>query len=808
MTVKRPMLWISASFVAGMYLIALFGATRSIAVIFCCLAAVLIRSVRTKNFQNRLLFLVSAVLFCVGAIYYGIADDVTIRPLYQFCGEKAFITGEVTEDPDVSDNHITFDLKASSVAANGESTDIHEKISFICYKNAQTEAPWLIPKRGDVVSLECTVSLPDGAMNTGGFDYARYLKSTGCYFRGVASGETMRIIGHNGHLFTDFIHTFRERCAALFDRAFPADEAGVLKAYILGDQSGVSQAVSEMFSASGLSHVLAVSGMHVAVFISAIAAFFKLVKLSKRKQLILFAIAVVCFVIFTGASISALRAGIVSFLAVGAQLLFKRSDPMTSLAEAAALLCLFNPLVIFNASFMLSFAATLGIFLFSRGMTNSFSHVYAKLKTGRFKAAIKTICDLIAVGLSAQVFAVPVLIYLFKEFSLMSVIGTVVLNPILAPMLAGGLLFCAAGLISQAIALPFAGFIYVCAKVMIKTAGFFAGFPVSKVAFGGITPFFILFYGVVVCIVYFILVKRNRTGYFISLYSAAVLSVCYLVYAVAVYPVAQVSFINVGQGDCSLIKAPGNCDILIDAGGKDGDYSTGDEIVKPYLVQNGVYDIEYAVASHGHSDHVNGIVGLLDIMKIKNIVVPAGFGLTKEGAALLEKAEQMHVPVIFLKHGDTLKINENMKITAIMPDDKILAFTNENSENDRSLLLRLQYGEVSFLFTGDMSQEAENYSAVLYPDMLASDVLKVTHHGSVSSNSEQFLDAVGAEYAYIPVGTNMYGHPSQEVLQRLTSRNIQYYRADEHRDVTFYFDYNQIKGIRFGENSFGGGTIQ
>ena len=149
-----------------------------------------------------------------------------------------------------------------------------------------------------------------------------------------------------------------------------------------------------------------------------------------------------------------------------------------------------------------------------------------------------------------------------------------------------------------------------------------------------------------------------------------------------------------------------------------------------------------------------------------------------------------------------------MKITAIMPDDKILAFTNENSENDRSLLLRLQYGEVSFLFTGDMSQEAENYSAVLYPDMLASDVLKVTHHGSVSSNSEQFLDAVGAEYAYIPVGTNMYGHPSQEVLQRLTSRNIQYYRADEHRDVTFYFDYNQIKGIRFGENSFGGGTIQ
>ena len=336
----------------------------------------------------------------------------------------------------------------------------------------------------------------------------------------------------------------------------------------------------------------------------------------------------------------------------------------------------------------------------------------------------------------------------------------------------------------------------------------FAGAPFAKLVFGDITPFFLIIYAFAMLVVYFTLVKRNKTGYFISLYSVAALSLTLLCYNISVYDVAEVSFINVGQGDCALIKAPGNCDILIDAGGKKNNNSIGENVVKPYLVQNGVYDIEYAVASHGHEDHVNGITGLLDTIIMKNLIVPEGFGTTTEGAALLEKAKEKDVPVTFFKHGDVLKINDKMKLTAIMPDEKFLSFTKEDNENDRSLLLKLEYGDISFLYTGDLSQEGENYAAALYPELVPANVLKVAHHGSDASNSEKFLDAVGPEFAFIPVGKNSYGHPKQEVLQRLTSRNIEFYRADKNKDVTFYFDNKEIKGIRFDENSAAGGLYE
>ena len=809
MTVKRPMLWLSVSVVAGMYLLAILGPDVSFAVVFCAVLTALVLFFKTRKLFPNLILAASLVLFCTGAILYGIADDISTRPLHTYCGEPVSLTGEIVEEPEISDRYVRFLLQATSVSTGrDESEAIVEKISVICFFN-DGRRNFPVPNRGDILMAECEVAVPDGAMNTGGFDYARYLKSKGVYFQAVANSENLHITGYNTHPVSDAVYQFRNKCASLFDTAFPGKEGGVLKAYVMGDKTSISPEVSDIFSASGLSHVLAVSGMHVAVFLACILALLKFLKISKRKQLVISAGAVILFVVFTGASIATVRAGFVSIFAILAKLVFKRSDSKTALAEAAAILCVFNPLVVFDASFMLSFAAALGILLFADGMSETFSCVYARLKTAsKIRAIVKAVCDLTAVGLSANIFIIPILIHLFREFSVMSVIATVVINPVLAPMLVGGLLFVAVGLVSQTIAFPIAGFLYLCAKYMIQTAQIFAGAPFAKLVFGDITPFFLIIYAFAMLVVYFTLVKRNKTGYFISLYSVAALSLTLLCYNISVYHVAEVSFINVGQGDCALIKAPGNCDILIDAGGKKNNNSIGENVVKPYLVQNGVYDIEYAVASHGHEDHVNGITGLLDIMIMKNLIVPEGFGTTTEGAALLEKAKEKDVPVTFFKHGDVLKINDEMKLTAIMPDEKFLSFTKEDNENDRSLLLKLEYGDISFLYTGDLSQEGENYAAALYPELVPANVLKVAHHGSDASNSEKFLDAVGPEFAFIPVGKNSYGHPKQEVLQRLTSRNIEFYRADKNKDVTFYFDNKEIKGIQFDENSAAGGLYE
>ena len=258
--------------------------------------------------------------------------------------------------------------------------------------------------------------------------------------------------------------------------------------------------------------------------------------------------------------------------------------------------------------------------------------------------------------------------------------------------------------------------------------------------------------------------------------------------------VAEVSFINVGQGDCALIQLPGNRDVLIDAGGKEDDYSVGEDTVKPYLFYKGAYDIEYAIASHGHIDHIGGLISLFDVIKIKNLVVPAGFGTTDEAKMLLEKAKALSVPIIYMQHGDALWFGENMSIEAILPDEKLKKFST--SENDNSLMLRLVYGETSFLFTGDASALAEGYAAAEYPDLISAEVLKVSHHGSKTASCEAFLDVVKPRYAYIPVGANYYGHPAKETMQNLFMRDIFYYRADQEGDVTFYFNESKILGIR------------
>jgi len=312
--------------------------------------------------------------------------------------------------------------------------------------------------------------------------------------------------------------------------------------------------------------------------------------------------------------------------------------------------------------------------------------------------------------------------------------------------------------------------------------------------------FILLCYAVIVAFIYFTIVKYNKRGYFVTLYSILVLLFVFLLNLSSVYSIAKVCFINVGQGDCSVIDAPGDCDILIDAGGKESNGSVGENVVKPYLLQNGIYDIEYAIASHGHADHVNGLTRLLEIIKIKHLLVPQGFGMTKEGAQLLQKATENDIPVTFLKHGDVLQINDDMRIRVIMPDKKILSFLDINDENDRSLLLKLEYGDVSFLYTGDLSNVGENYAATIYPELLKADVLKIAHHGAEESDSQKFLDAVDPEYAYIPVGENSYRHPSLKVLERLKTNNIFYYRADYHHDVCFYFDQSGIKGITYNRD--------
>lgn len=795
MTVARPILLICASFVIGMYLVAIFGINASFTVIFCALLTLLICTFKTKRLAKNVVLYISFVTFVSGICMYITTSDASYRSAYTYCGEEVQIKGEVLDDVIESSDYVRFELKTEKI----DGTKCEEKLSLIYFKKPDDN--FTVPKTGDVIESLCAISVPDGAMNTGGFSYASYLMTQKIYFSGVCDGETLSVVGHNDHLIKDNVRKFRNKCLSFFENSFPQKEGAILKAYIVGDKNSLSEDESEIFSASGLSHVLAVSGMHVVIFISCLVSFLELIKVSKQKQRILSAIAVIFFVMFTGASTSSIRAAAMSFIAIYAKYIFKRSDSLTSLFFVAACFCFINPQIIFEASFMLSFGATFGILVFADRLMENFTKLYLNIKSRRIRGFVRDIISLICVGISAQILTIPILVYLFKGFSSVSAIATLVVTPILTPMLVGGLLFTFTSFINSQIAHFFAGFTYLCAKSLNFISEFFADFSFSKVPFGMITPFIVMSYIIFLAIFYFILIHKSKVGYFTTLYSLVFLSLVYLGYSTSLINDAKVTFINVGEGDCSLISAYGNCDILIDSGGKEKDYSIAENTVKPYLLQNGVKDIDFAIATHGHEDHVNGIIGLLDCFKVKNIIVPYGFGTTDAGGLLLEKAEEKGVPVIKIKHGNVLKINDDMKLTAVMPDDKIINFTADDEENERSLVLKLSHGENTFLFTGDITSYSENYSVSKYKDLLDADVLKIAHHGSKYSTTDEFLKTVSPDFAYIPTGKNMYGHPHNDVLERLKNNGTVYYRADMERDVTFYFDTEKIYGIKYSQRN-------
>ena len=787
-------MFLSLSFVAGMYVLSFFDAVTVLVASLLAILICIVLLIRKVNIKSTLFFLMCVVLFLSGSIRYDFVANIKRHDLYPQVDKIVTFKAEIIEKPLISEETVSFFANVISVTDKSGTKNYSEKVRFSKFIEKPKDVYGFDSlKMGDVIEADGKFTVPKSSMNNGGFDYAEYLKSEGVFFQCNIESEEVDI---KDHIIRPILHSwtnFRLKCMSFFDKVFPEEEGAVLKAFITGNSANITDEVSESFSNSGLSHVLAVSGLHVSVFISLVVSLLKLFNVSKRKQMFFSVIAAFFFVFFTGASVSALRAGVLATFALIAKLIYRKADSFTTLSLAAAVLGLVYPLTIYSASFMLSFAATAGILLFYNTISIFFSKAYKNLEkqTVAYKL-FRNIFDSFAVGLSAQIFVTPLLVYLFSSFSVMSIISTMLVSPFLAYMLAGGILFIATSFINTTLALPFGGFIYFLAKVLIFISDYFGSFSFSKVIFGVITPFLLLMYALFIALIFFAF-KKNKVAYTIVLISFTILSFIGLINKNINYDTAQVSFINVGQGDCALFKAPGDCDVLFDSGGYSESEGTGEYIIAPYLIKNGVTDVEYVIISHMHSDHIIGLIGVLDELKVDNLIIPYGQIDTEDGKEIIQKAKQKNVKLIYFTAGDKLRINDEIEITAIAPDKRQGMFAKD--DNDMGIVARIDYGESSFLFTGDISSDIEKYLIRTYPEKLEADVLKVAHHGSKYSTCQEFIDVVKPEYSYIPVGKNIYGHPTPEVISRLEDSGVEVYRADIHRDVTFYFDSSKIKGV-------------
>lgn len=249
-------------------------------------------------------------------------------------------------------------------------------------------------------------------------------------------------------------------------------------------------------------------------------------------------------------------------------------------------------------------------------------------------------------------------------------------------------------------------------------------------------------------------------------------------------------FIDVGQGDCTLIKLDTNKTILIDGGEGASDKSDkGKNIIYPYLLDRKIDTIDYMIFSHFDSDHAGGLIYILENMKVKNVII----GVQNEDSYLYRKmidvVKEKNIKLIIIDNPKVLKI-DNVYLDFIWPIKNELI--SENKLNNNSLVFRLIYNDIRIMFTGDIEIPAENAIVNKYKNSknrLKSDILKVAHHGSDTSTTKEFLKLVNPDIALMGVGkNNSFNHPSGEVINRLKDLKIKIFRTDLMGEITIFIN--------------------
>lgn len=247
----------------------------------------------------------------------------------------------------------------------------------------------------------------------------------------------------------------------------------------------------------------------------------------------------------------------------------------------------------------------------------------------------------------------------------------------------------------------------------------------------------------------------------------------------------KIYFVDVGQGDCTFIVTPKNKTILIDGGGSTGsDFDVGESTLIPYILDRGYKKIDLMFISHFDQDHVGGLLTVLKELKVNRVCISKQEENSENYQKFLEIVKEKDIPVTIVKLGDKIKIENSLYFDILWPqEDKI----TENRINNNAIVMKLNYNGFSCLFTGDIEKIAEDKIVSLYKDkfVLESDILKVAHHGSKTSTTENFLELINPKNCLIGVGkNNLFGHPSNEIVERLEKLDVKVYRTDINGEIS------------------------
>ena len=626
-----------------------------------------------------------------------------------------------------------------------------EKLLLTYYFKSQTEKDNYRKKYqlGDYIEVEGELSSPKNNTTNYLFNYKSYLKHKNIYY--LINASNIKKISSNKNLY----YILKNIVINL------SEKSPYLKTFILGDKSNISSKVMSSYQENGISHLFAISGMHITLLSSIFTKFLKKIKVSETNCYYITSIILIVYLILVGFSPSILRGVLFYLLFSLNKIYYFYVKPVNIFIVILSISLLINYNYIFDVGFWYSFLISLSLIVTSKYITSN-NYLLGLLKTSIISFLV----------------SIPISLYNFYQINISSIFYNLFFIPYVS------IIVFPLSLITLFI--PFLLPIYeLTIKVLEEVSLFLSNNRLLIITFPRINFIFYIIYYVLIIIFIKGLITKNY-------YKLIFLSLMLLVHYI--YPYFQRDFvikvIDVGQGD-SILLYSGRETVLIDTGGivthtksawtkSNKEYSIVKNTTIPLLKSSGIRKVDYLILSHGDADHMGEAINLVNNFKVDNVIFNCGeFNeLEKELIKVLDKKK-----ISYYKELSELSVFNNK-----------LYFLNTsiyNNENDNSNVLYFNYNNYQFLFMGDASIEKEKDILNEY-SIEDIDFLKVGHHGSDTSSSKEFIDIMNPNYSIISVGkNNRYGHPNKEVLNNLSDSKI--YRTDQDGGIMFKIKKNKLR---------------
>lgn len=636
---------------------------------------------------------------------------------------------------------------------------------------------------GDELLLEGRLSTP---ARQGDFDYGAYLARQGIYST-MSWPRTQLVAQGQGQPLPAFLNRLKDRLVEVLRASLPPEHAGMLAAMLLGEAAGVPEALEAAMRASGTSHIMVISGWNVTLLAGILLSVLTPL-MGRRRAMWSALLAIAGYTLLVGFDAPVVRAAIMGALAILALLAGRRALALNSLAIAAFLMTLIQPHSLWDIGFQLSCAATIGIITLHPHLQRGVERLLAHMGAAGGLGIVRALDEFLLVTVAAQAWAVPLILYHIGKLSLVTLPANVLVLPAQAPLLGFGALSLLAGLIwpplgqlAGWLAWPFAAY-------TVAVVEGFAGLPWAEIPAPPLSPALLAVYYLLLIAITALLglpAERRKELAFRARRLApasmafAPLGLALVLVWTAVFQAPDgylhIYFLDVGQGDAIFLRTPSGRHILIDGGadGRTALQQVGRRM--PFWERR----LDVVMATHDDSDHIGGLIDVLDAYRVDMAMDP---GLNPDDSELakrwLEGVDGAGAERVPASRGMRLLITpEDLALEVVHPPADCAA--EDIGTNNCSLAVRVRYGACDVLLMADVERAGEKMMLREGGDFHA-DVLKVSHHGAAGGTSEHLLDTVSPALAVISVGAgNPFGHPAVPTLRRLEGRAIQVWRTDE-----------------------------